>query len=70
MLAAEYAGLKDLIPPYLDPNVSLQEMMTGVSFASAGSGFDPVTPKFSVLTDFWYLFLFSYSVQFNLIYFH
>ncbi|CAM8887681.1 unnamed protein product [Rhodiola kirilowii] len=44
---AEYAGVKDLIPPYLDPKLSLDELMTGVSFASAGSGFDPLTPKIS-----------------------
>ncbi|KAG2409571.1 GDSL esterase/lipase [Vigna angularis] len=41
---ASYLGLKDLLPPYLDPNLSDKEIVTGVSFASAGSGFDPLTP--------------------------
>ncbi|XP_014506393.1 GDSL esterase/lipase At5g45960 [Vigna radiata var. radiata] len=41
---ASYLGLKDLLPPYLDPNLSDKEIITGVSFASAGSGFDPLTP--------------------------
>ncbi|KAL9325265.1 hypothetical protein ACSQ67_005910 [Phaseolus vulgaris] len=39
-----YLGLKELLPPYLDPNLSDKEIVTGVSFASAGSGFDPLTP--------------------------
>lgn len=46
--AASYVGVKDYVPPYLDPNLSIQDLMTGVSFASAGTGFDPVTPKISV----------------------
>lgn len=44
-LIASYIGLKDYLPPYLDPNLSIEELMTGVSFASAGSGFDPLTPQ-------------------------
>nr|QGP73757.1 GDSL esterase/lipase [Sedum alfredii] len=44
---ASYAGVKDFIPPYLNPELSLDELMTGVSFASAGSGFDPLTPQIS-----------------------
>ncbi|PKI44375.1 hypothetical protein CRG98_035234 [Punica granatum] len=42
-----YVGIKDYVPPYLDPSLSLDELMTGVSFASAGSGFDPLTPTLS-----------------------
>ncbi|KAL9321155.1 hypothetical protein ACSQ67_012994 [Phaseolus vulgaris] len=43
---ASYVGLKkELLPPYLDPSLTnIEELMTGVSFASAGSGFDPLTP--------------------------
>ncbi|CAL0312079.1 unnamed protein product [Lupinus luteus] len=44
---ASYVGLKELLPPYLDPKLSNKEFITGVSFASAGSGFDPLTPTFS-----------------------
>ncbi|KAK1375394.1 GDSL-motif lipase/hydrolase family protein [Heracleum sosnowskyi] len=40
---ASYVGIKENVPPYLDPTLSLEELMTGVSFASAGSGFDPLT---------------------------
>lgn len=47
--AASYIGLKkELLPPYLDPNLNIEELMTGVSFASAGSGFDPLTPSITV----------------------
>jgi len=46
--AASYLGLKELVPPYLDPNLSDKELVTGVSFASAGSGFDPLTPMLGV----------------------
>ncbi|KAJ8761405.1 hypothetical protein K2173_001536 [Erythroxylum novogranatense] len=42
---ASYIGLKENVPPYLDPNLSIEDLKTGVSFASAGSGFDPDTPK-------------------------
>lgn len=48
LYTASYVGLKELLPPYLDPNLSDEELMTGVSFASAGSGFDPLTPTLSV----------------------
>ncbi|KAL3820396.1 hypothetical protein ACJIZ3_006301 [Penstemon smallii] len=42
---ASYLGVKDYVPPYLDPTLSLEDMKTGVCFASAGSGFDPFTPQ-------------------------
>lgn len=45
---ASYVGIKEYVPPYLDPTLSMEELMTGVSFASAGSGFDPLTPRISV----------------------
>ncbi|XP_058095730.1 GDSL esterase/lipase At5g45960 [Magnolia sinica] len=48
---ASYMGLKDAIPPYLDKSLSLEELMTGVSFASAGSGYDPLTPKLGEVID-------------------
>lgn len=46
--AASYVGVKDYIPPYLDPTLSIEELTTGVSFASASSGFDPLTSLLSV----------------------
>ncbi|KAL4186758.1 hypothetical protein AMTRI_Chr09g15530 [Amborella trichopoda] len=39
-------GVKELLPAYLDPNVQIQDLITGVSFASGGSGFDDFTPQF------------------------
>lgn len=45
---ASYLGVKKYVPPYLDPTLSIQELVTGVSFASAGSGYDPLTPNLSV----------------------
>ncbi|XP_048231163.1 GDSL esterase/lipase At5g45960 [Ricinus communis] len=44
---ASYVGAKEYVPPYLDPTLSIEELMTGVSFASAGTGFDPLTPQIS-----------------------
>ncbi|CAA0817841.1 GDSL esterase/lipase [Striga hermonthica] len=49
---AKYIGLKEYVPPYLDPNLSIEELMTGVSFASAGSGYDPLTPVISSVISF------------------
>jgi len=46
---ASYVGVKEYVPAYLDSTLSIQEMMTGVSFASGGSGYDPLTPRLSVI---------------------
>ncbi|KAL6546547.1 hypothetical protein OROMI_022268 [Orobanche minor] len=44
---ASYAGIKEFVPPYLDPTLSLDDLKTGVCFASAGTGFDPLTAQIS-----------------------
>ncbi|XP_076885842.1 GDSL esterase/lipase At5g45960-like [Bidens hawaiensis] len=44
---ASYTGVKDTVPAYLDPTLTIQDLMTGVTFASAGSGFDPLTAMLS-----------------------
>ncbi|XAR59205.1 Triacylglycerol lipase [Bertholletia excelsa] len=44
---ASYVGVKDYLPPYLDPGLGMEDLLTGVSFASAGSGYDPLTPQIS-----------------------
>lgn len=44
---ARYVGVKELVPPYLDESLSEDELLSGVSFASAGSGYDPLTPRLS-----------------------
>ncbi|PIA31309.1 hypothetical protein AQUCO_05100087v1 [Aquilegia coerulea] len=42
---ASHLGIKEYVPPYLDKTLSVEELMTGVSFASAGSGYDPLTAQ-------------------------
>ncbi|KAI3916411.1 hypothetical protein MKW92_029017 [Papaver armeniacum] len=42
-LLASSFGIKQFVPPYLDPSLSVDELRTGVSFASAGSGLDDLT---------------------------
>ncbi|KAM0071762.1 putative GDSL lipase/esterase, SGNH hydrolase superfamily [Helianthus debilis subsp. tardiflorus] len=41
----EFVGLKKNLPPYLDPSLTIEDLMTGVCFASAGAGFDPLTSQ-------------------------
>lgn len=41
-------GIKESVPAYLDPTLGLEDLLTGVTFASAGSGFDPVTAEITV----------------------
>lgn len=48
LVAASYIGVKEFVPPYLNSSLSTDELMSGVSFASAGSGYDPLTPALSV----------------------
>jgi hypothetical protein len=40
--------VKKLLPAYLDPNLQLQDLLTGVSFASGGAGYDPLTSQLAV----------------------
>lgn len=44
-LIAEELGIKEFLPAYLDPNLQPNDLLTGVSFASGASGYDPLTPK-------------------------
>ncbi|KAJ4980489.1 hypothetical protein NE237_031326 [Protea cynaroides] len=44
---ASYLGIKEFVPPYLDKSLSMEDLMTGVSFASAGTGYDPFTAQLS-----------------------
>ncbi len=41
--AAESLGIKETVPPYLDPQLTFRDLLTGVSFGSAGSGYDNLT---------------------------
>ncbi|XP_072959174.1 GDSL esterase/lipase At3g14820-like [Typha angustifolia] len=40
---ASSLGVKELLPPYLGTKLRPNDLLTGVSFASAGTGFDPWT---------------------------
>ncbi|KAK3232547.1 hypothetical protein Dsin_004428 [Dipteronia sinensis] len=41
---ASSLGIKEVaVPPFLDPNLSDDQLLSGVSFASSGSGFDDLT---------------------------
>ncbi|MCL7022869.1 hypothetical protein MKW94_004981 [Papaver nudicaule] len=46
-LLASSFGIKEFVPPYFDPSLSDNELPTGVSFASAGSGLDELSAKTS-----------------------
>ncbi|KAI3724388.1 hypothetical protein L2E82_36162 [Cichorium intybus] len=35
---ADFFGVKEYLPPYLDPSLQVNDLVTGVSFASGGSG--------------------------------
>ncbi|KAK1610054.1 hypothetical protein QYE76_033727 [Lolium multiflorum] len=42
MLASRF-GVKELLPPYVGNDLELTDLLTGVAFASGGSGYDPFT---------------------------
>lgn len=44
-LVAEEVSVKKYVPAYLDPTLGPQDLLTGVSFASGGAGYDPLTSK-------------------------
>ncbi|KAE9592650.1 hypothetical protein Lal_00028876 [Lupinus albus] len=44
-LLVEEFGIKELLPAYMDPNLKSSDLITGVCFASAASGYDPLTPQ-------------------------
>ncbi|GLJ37440.1 hypothetical protein SUGI_0760730 [Cryptomeria japonica] len=46
-------GIKQTLPPYLDPNLTNHELLTGVSFGSAGSGYDNLTAKTAGVIPMW-----------------
>lgn len=44
---ASAAGIKETVPPFLEPDLKDGQLRTGVSFASGGSGFDDLTTAIS-----------------------
>ena len=51
IFAASALGVKEMLPPYLNKSLTLEDLKTGVSFASAGSGYNNATCKTSVSRD-------------------
>lgn len=52
MLSAEKLGIKELVPAYLDPDLQMEDLRTGVNFASAGAGYDSLTSSIAVQLNF------------------
>jgi hypothetical protein len=46
--ASQRLGLPPAVPAYLDPGHGIHQLASGVSFASAGSGFDDITAQIFV----------------------
>ena len=51
-------GIKELLPPFLSPDLQLKDLLTGVAFACGGSGYDPLTSTLAVIIIYVYI-LFS-----------
>ncbi|GAB2260096.1 hypothetical protein Droror1_Dr00010951 [Drosera rotundifolia] len=45
-IIAQAFGVKKFVPAYLDPSLSINEMLTGVNFASSCSGYLPLTATY------------------------
>ncbi|CAL1354105.1 unnamed protein product [Linum trigynum] len=50
---AEAFGIKSTVPAYLDPTYDIKDFATGVSFASAGTGFDNATSDVLSVIPLW-----------------
>ncbi|XP_051139367.1 GDSL esterase/lipase EXL3-like [Andrographis paniculata] len=48
-LLVEELGIKPLLPPYLDPSLTSEDLLTGVNFASGAAGYDPLTSELSTI---------------------
>ncbi|KAI3724497.1 hypothetical protein L2E82_36277 [Cichorium intybus] len=44
---AKALGVKEYVPAYLNPFIKEKDLLTGVSFASGGTGYDPLTATLS-----------------------
>ncbi|KAL9258276.1 GDSL esterase/lipase-like protein [Drosera capensis] len=49
-IVAQAFGVKKFVPAYLDPSLSTDEMLTGVNFASACSGYLPLTATYKCIS--------------------
>jgi len=51
LCVASALGVKDTLPAFLNPSLTSQDLVTGVCFASGGSGFDDMTANVQVRTN-------------------
>ncbi|KAH9312862.1 hypothetical protein KI387_027897 [Taxus chinensis] len=49
----EGLGIKELLPPYLDPTLQPHDLITGVCFGSSGTGLDNLTAQILGVIPFW-----------------
>jgi hypothetical protein len=49
VIAASKLGIKEYVPAYLGTNLTAYDLLTGVSFASGGAGYDPLTAELVVV---------------------
>lgn len=52
---SEALGIRSIIPAYLDPRYNMVDFVKGVSFASAGTGYDNLTSAIMVSSYFYVL---------------
>ncbi|XVF35931.1 hypothetical protein REPUB_Repub19eG0014300 [Reevesia pubescens] len=55
-LIAENLGIKSTLPAFLDPNAQIEDLATGVCFASGGSGLDSLTAQIQNVLSITYQF--------------
>ncbi|KAL8255110.1 hypothetical protein R6Q59_033331 [Mikania micrantha] len=48
-LIADTINVKEYVPPYLDPFIEDEDLITGVSFASGATGLDPLTSTINMV---------------------
>ena len=48
VVSASLIGIKQYVPAYLGTRLDDQDLLTGVSFASGGGGYDPLTAELVV----------------------
>ena len=49
-ISAQKLHVKKLVAPWLNVDHTPEDLLTGVSFASGATGYDPLTPKIVVCT--------------------
>ncbi|CAN8243649.1 unnamed protein product [Cochlearia groenlandica] len=52
-LLAEKLGLAKSLPPYMNKNLKPKDLLKGVTFASGGTGYDPLTAKIMSVISVW-----------------